>query len=89
MGLGLFYNIQKRLGQNASASIRGVEMMDGPEFNLLEKAVWDDQEVEKSRLQVYETLVQAGDSLFIPKGWWHSVKSSGDDLNVSVNWWFR
>jgi len=33
--------------------------------------------------------VSPGDALFIPKGWWHSIKSVGIGVTASVNWWFR
>lgn len=64
-------------------------MMEGPEFEALEKAIWNNEEVEKTGLEHFEAMVQPGDSLFIPKGWWHSVKSEGPKINMSVNWWFR
>lgn len=37
----------------------------------------------------WEGTVNAGDGLVIPRGWWHSVRSKGDDINMSVNWWFK
>jgi len=36
-----------------------------------------------------EGTLRAGDGLIIPKGWWHSVQSDEDLLNISVNWWFK
>ena len=40
---------------------------------------------------MYEVTVRPGDMLFMPLGWWHSVKSVGEEggINGSVNWWFR
>ncbi|KAJ2901585.1 hypothetical protein MKZ38_001664 [Zalerion maritima] len=40
---------------------------------------------------IWEAVVDPGDALFIPLGWWHSVRSSHADarLNGSANWWFR
>lgn len=32
-------------------------------------------------------LMQAGDALFIPAGWWHQVDS--DDVTIAVNFWWR
>ncbi|KAK2875364.1 hypothetical protein FQN49_001658 [Arthroderma sp. PD_2] len=37
----------------------------------------------------YEAVLHAGDALFIPKGWWHSIKGVGRGVTASVNWWFR
>lgn len=64
-------------------------MMEGPEFHALENSIWNNKELEMSGLEHYEVVVGPGESLFIPKGWWHSIKSLGRELNVSVNWWFR
>jgi hypothetical protein len=36
-----------------------------------------------------EGIVVAGDGIIIPRGWWHTVRSQQDDLNMSVNWWFQ
>ena len=35
---------------------------------------------------VYETTVNHGEMLFIPKGWWHYLKS--ESKSISVNHWF-
>ncbi|KAG8703869.1 hypothetical protein FRC08_002584 [Ceratobasidium sp. 394] len=34
--------------------------------------------------------VQAGESLYLPAGWWHHVAQTGDDegVCVAVNWWY-
>jgi hypothetical protein len=81
----IFQDVQQRIGQYSSASFRGDEMMEGPERDALDQAVWGDS-VPKEGL---EATVNPGDALFIPKGWWHSIKSVGTDVTVSVNWWFR
>ncbi|BFZ65487.1 hypothetical protein YB2330_006660 [Saitoella coloradoensis] len=43
-----------------------------------------------------EAVLREGDGVFIPKGWWHTLKGeshssdkSGDEIVCSVNWWFR
>ena len=40
---------------------------------------------------LWEAVLDPGDSLFIPEGWWHSHRSSHADgrLNSHANWWFR
>jgi hypothetical protein len=84
-GYAMFRDVQRRIGQNGSASFRGDEMMEGPERDALDEEVWGDG----VKGEGYETIVKRGDALFIPKGWWHSVKSVGNDVAASVNWWFR
>jgi len=86
VGLRIFRTVQERIGQHASSVFRGEEMMEGPERDALDKAVWGGG----SKMEVFEAIVHPGEALFIPKGWWHSIKSAGPDLvNASVNWWFR
>lgn len=85
VGSKIFKEVQLKIGQYGSASFRGDEMMEGPERDALDAAVWGDGVTEDG----YETTVNAGDALFIPKGWWHSIKSVGSGVTASVNWWFR
>ncbi|KAK0704101.1 hypothetical protein B0T21DRAFT_377941 [Apiosordaria backusii] len=87
LGKSLFRKVQAELGQTGSSTIRGDEMMQGAERTLLTEKVWTEEAPE----EIMEVEVAQGDSLFIPKGWWHSVKSADykGDLNGSVNWWFR
>ncbi|KAH7319702.1 hypothetical protein B0I35DRAFT_450812 [Stachybotrys elegans] len=88
LGERLFFEVQSQIRQQASSRIRTTEMMEGKEREVLRHAVWD-PEVQLNEL--YEAELADGDALFIPKGWWHSVKSKTSDgkLNASVNWWFR
>ncbi|KAI1141366.1 Clavaminate synthase-like protein [Hypoxylon sp. FL0543] len=80
----IYARVRRELGSNGNSRFRGAEMMGGRERELLHHAVWDDDSVP-------EVLLDSGDALFIPKGWWHSVASNGreGELNASVNWWFR
>jgi len=84
----VFAQAQRKLGRQGSSRIRGSQMMEEPERTLLYSTVWEDEEVAG---EMYEGTLDEGDGLFIPKGWWHSVKSVGKQggLNGSVNWWFR
>lgn len=86
-GEHIFRTVQMKLGQHGSSRIRGEEMMQGPEEQLLHDAIWSPE----ADPDIYEAHVSPGDALFIPKGWWHSVRSLDNDgrLNGSVNWWFR
>lgn len=86
-GERLYHEVQTRLGLSGSSRIRGLEMMDGPERVMLSAAVWGSE----APRDCVEAELDAGDALFIPKGWWHSVRSTRRDgrLNASANWWFR
>lgn len=98
VGDAVFADVQSRLATtttaNGSAAIRGHEMMSGPEKKPLHDAVWaDDTNVnpyaEVLRTYGLETQVGLGDAVFLPKGWWHSVKGVGSGVTASANWWFR
>jgi len=85
IGSAIFREVQQRIKQHASSNFRGNEMMEGPERTALEESTWG----ESAPKHGFEVIVSPGDALFIPKGWWHSIKSMGSDVNASVNWWFR
>ena len=38
------------------------------------------------RRPFYDVHLNAGDMLFIPRGWWHFVKSLSNSISVSY-WW--
>ncbi|OBT73960.1 hypothetical protein VF21_07456 [Pseudogymnoascus sp. 05NY08] len=83
-GQAIFAAVRRKIGASPTAAFRGEEMMQGRERVELKEAVWD-----PANLDGHEVAVRPGDALFIPKGWWHSIKSEGDGLNASANWWFR
>lgn len=87
VGNAVFSKVQEQIGGSSSATMRGEEMMQGKEKELLENEVWSDS--QDTIDGAWQAELDAGDALFIPKGWWHSVKGVGDDMNGSVNWWFR
>ncbi|KAI0543502.1 Clavaminate synthase-like protein [Xylaria curta] len=87
-GMAVFQDVRRRLGSSGSSSrLRGSEMMDGPEREGLHRAVW----VDPPESEIWQAVLDPGDALFIPQGWWHSVRSVGREaeLNASANWWFR
>ncbi|KAL4755131.1 hypothetical protein BDW72DRAFT_54871 [Aspergillus terricola var. indicus] len=93
-GQAVFSYVRDKLGRSGSreaAAFRGEEMMQGRERALLEQAIWDDAGKEQSKQgsEGFEAELDAGDGLFIPKGWWHSIKGMGESVTASVNWWFR
>lgn len=74
----------------------GEEMMAGEGRAALDAVVWENVKVApkqeqhaENRVVGYEAVLDAGDGMFIPKGWWHSIKGVGDGIVGSVNWWFR
>ena len=90
VGNTIFEQVQMVLGRSRSAAFRGEDMMKGEEKRLLEDQVWNGSSVlDEAGEAGYEVHVGRGDGLFIPKGWWHSVKGVGDGITASVNWWFR
>ncbi|KAL1872649.1 hypothetical protein VTK73DRAFT_1410 [Phialemonium thermophilum] len=86
-GEQVFREVQASLGKSSSSRIRGEEMMQGAERTAFYDAIWGTE----PQPGILEADLGSGDGLFIPKGWWHSVKSKlGEgNLNVSINWWFR
>lgn len=84
-GDALYREVRSAVGGGGSSRLRGADMMGGPERELLHERVWGDG------AGVVEATVRAGDAVYVPLGWWHSVRSEGEDgaLNASVNWWFR
>ncbi|RMJ26416.1 JmjC domain protein [Aspergillus sp. HF37] len=97
-GSALFGAVRRRIGKNAdrsAAAIRGDDMMQGEERVLLERAVWGCADSDGAAAAAasggegYEAQLDAGDGVFIPKGWWHSIKGVGEGVTASVNWWFR
>ncbi|KAJ8608664.1 hypothetical protein MRB53_039548 [Persea americana] len=62
------------------------DMMHGERRRAFEERIWG---MESESLPGFEVEVNAGDAVFIPKGWWHSVKGVGSGIVGSVNWWFR
>ena len=89
-GDAVFESVKKTVGSDGGASkaFRGEEMMKGKEREMLERAVWSEGGGEFVNGGL-EAELKAGDGIFIPQGWWHSIKGIGDGVTGSVNWWFR
>jgi hypothetical protein len=92
-GSALFGAVRRQIGKSAdrsAAAIRGDDMMQGEERVLLERAVWgganSDGAAAASGGGGYEAQLDAGDGVFIPKGWWHSIKGVGEGVTASVSW---
>ncbi|KAI0096354.1 hypothetical protein GGR51DRAFT_543440 [Nemania sp. FL0031] len=87
-GLSVFQEVRKKLGISGNSRIRGADMMYGPERDELHHAVWVKPSPSKF---ICGGVLEPGDALFIPQGWWHSFWSVGKEaeINASANWWFR
>lgn len=85
VGRAIFTHVQASIGGHASATMRGEEMMQGVEKRALEDAVWEDSKNHPWMNDAFECEVSAGDGLFIPKGWWHSIKGVGEGMTGSVS----
>ncbi|KAL8693394.1 MAG: hypothetical protein Q9218_001786 [Villophora microphyllina] len=84
-GLSVYSALQTITESAASGKFRGEEMMKGVERSLLEKKIWADEAAGDNTEAVgFEAVLGPGDSLFIPPGWWHSVKSVGEGCTGSV-----
>lgn len=85
-GEELFATVQASLGRSASARFRGQEMMAGKEKSLLEAVVWNSPAYERASEYIgQEAFLSQGDGLFVPKGWWHSIKGIGNGITASVS----
>ena len=105
IGDAIFQRVQSVLGKNTSTRFRGEEMMKGQDRLLLEAMIWNDTQNQELVFTGFEADLEAGDALFIPNGWWHSIRSVGNGITASVgllftknltvllsfqvNWWFR
>jgi len=76
-----------------SAAFRGEEMMQGQERALLHDLIWADASSpayqEGIQRHAYEAILGPAHAMFIPQGWWHTVKGIGAGVTASANWWFR
>ncbi|MCJ1394816.1 hypothetical protein MMC18_007696 [Xylographa bjoerkii] len=84
-GQSIFARVQATLGEVASAKFRGEEMMQGREKEILEKEVWGGGSEVEGGSHGFEVQLEAGDAVFIPNGWWHSIKGTGDGVTASVS----
>ena len=88
VGAAIFTTVQEKLKTSTSIVFRGEEMMQGEEKEILELEVWQKKDSSLGR-EGYEAVLEQDEALFIPRGWWHSIKGIGTGITASVNWWFR
>ena len=84
-GERVFARVQASLGRMASAKFRGEEMMQGDEAKALEEEVWGSGNGNEGESYRFEAQLQAGDAVYIPNGWWHSIKGTGEGVTASVS----
>lgn len=84
IGRAIFAKVQEKIGGMASESMRGDEMMQGAEKEALENEVWGKHDNNEFTNVAQHAELNAGDAIFIPKGWWHSIKSTGHGMVGSV-----
>jgi len=77
--------------KQGNGRIRNEQMMVGEEGTALEDIVWQSAEMADSDAVgvMFEAVVDGGDGVFIPKGWWHAVKGEGEGINASVSNFFN
>lgn len=92
-GRAVYERVRMEVGkQGGKANMRGEEMMQGAEMEGLERVVWGDDlgENQGDGVEGVEAELESGDGLYVPLGWWHSVRGigTGANVSVSVNLWF-
>ena len=80
VGQEIFASVQDKISRSYGGNLRLEEMMSGEERRLLEDAIWGETAVKG-----WETELSSADGLFIPKGWWHSIKGVGKGMIGSVS----
>ena len=89
-GRELFALAQTALGRDASAAFRGDEMMKGEEKLLLQSLIWGDHTPNEGKAFLgSQAILNSGDGLFIPRGWWHSIVGVGRGVTGSVSFKFH
>lgn len=78
-------DLYMRVRAGGHANMRDEEMMVGEENERLEDAVWNDGLTANNGVEGWEVTLKSADGLFIPVGWWHSVRGIGIGVNASVS----
>jgi hypothetical protein len=96
VGGELWKEARRKMGSTGGGIGLSEDMMAGEGKTALDEVVWGRglEVVEgggkaDGPMVGYEATLETGDGMFIPKGWWHSIKGVGDGVIGSVNWWFR
>jgi hypothetical protein len=68
--------------------VRTEEDLMGKEAEHVEMWLWDDEQHRSSvetEVTCLEALVKENEGLYIPRGWWHSVRGVGAGINTSAS----
>ena len=86
-GQRTFSNVQATLGgqERISEKRLGPELMKGVGKDLHEAQIWSEPVPLVKGEVIYEAKLEGGDALFIPNGWWHSIKGMGKGVTASVS----
>jgi hypothetical protein len=66
-----------------------LKLGEGTAGNTSSVDVWNDENIGEELQGGLEGIAEAGDGLIIPREWWHSLRSTQEELCISVNWWFK
>jgi len=86
-GLRTFANVQAKLGERDRVAEKhlGYELMKGVRKDSHKAQIWTDPIPLVEGEVIYEAQLEGGDALFIPIGWWHSIKGTGEGVTASVS----
>jgi hypothetical protein len=89
VGKTVYETVRHKTRQDrGDANMRGEEMMQGKELEMLEKEVWQEEDYDdlsQNWASGWEATLRSGDALYIPVGWWHAVHGFGKGVNASVS----
>jgi len=84
-GKKIFYIVSPKYNKNmypsktyerfSTASLVDLKNYDKDKFSLFEES------------EVVKVILEAGDAIYLPRGWWHYVESLEPSINVSVHYW--
>jgi len=85
IGSKIFYLVSPKYNKNmypsptyerfSTASLVDMKNLDKKKFPLFEES------------KIIKVVLEAGDAIYLPRGWWHYVESLEPSINVSVHYW--
>jgi hypothetical protein len=74
---------------NRGSRVRGAELLVGEESQQIEEWLWGEKSPEDISGQVqmdcFEACLSEEDGIFIPLGWWHSVRGIGNAASINAS----